>query len=353
MSTCTERPIDSVQPERLHVIGGTQLVMNTDSTIHVHPIFSMITLSRTITYAGLFALAFVLALGGGCAHGSTAQPSSSSSTSSHEASSVERGETATPPDVWIEKRVMQSRQRLSKSKAGRMLWQSIQAHGGLETWYANGPVYVHYNYQPLGERGPRNTYQTIDTWSARARHQMANQRDHEYGWDGSRAWYRPGDWELPYDVRFWALTPYYFVGMPFVLADPGVDLSYEGTSKMEGQNCDVVRATFGEVGISPDDFYVLYLDREDHTLQALRYIVSYPKFFPEGGHSPEKLMTYDERQTVEGITFAKSYRFYQWKSDQKTEAEKVTDATLTNVEFRPETPNAYFEIPEGATPVAE
>jgi hypothetical protein len=260
-----------------------------------------------------------------------------------------RGSTAKPPGDWIAKRVDRARERLSDSKAGRVLWESIQAHGGLETWYANGPLYFHYNYQPVGDGTPRNTYQTVDTWSARARHQMAERREREYGWDGEHAWYRPGDWEPPYDVRFWALTPYYFVGMPFVLADPGVNLTHEGRATLEGESCEVIRATFGDVGISPDDFYVLYIDRDDHVFRGLRYIVSYPKYFPEGGHSPEKLMTYDGRQRVDGILFAESYRFYKWQPDSKTNAPKVTDADLTDVAFRPETPNAYFEVPDDAT----
>lgn len=259
---------------------------------------------------------------------------------------------ARPDEKSVEKRVEKAEKRLKDSKAGKILWNSIETHGGLATWYKNGPLYFHYNYQPKGDRGPRNTYQTVDTWAARARHEMANNRDREYGWNGDVAWYKPADWEPPYDVRFWALTPYYFVGMPFVLADPGVNLEHEGQDTLEGETYEVLRATFGDVGISPDDYYVLYIHEDTHRLAALRYIVSYEEFFPDGGHSPEKLMTYDGSRQVDGITFSKSSRFYKWDPEKKTEGDIVTEATLSDVEFRPDVEDDYFEVPDGAA-VAE
>lgn len=280
-----------------------------------------------------------------------AEPDTTANSSTQETAAA-RGEQhnlARPKSEWVGERVRRAEKRLKDSRAGSLLWKSIEHHGGLSTWYENGPVYFHYNYQPLGDRGPRNTYQTVDTWAARARHQMAEDKDREYGWDGEIAWKKPADWKPPYDVRFWALTPYYFVGMPFVLADPGVDLEHEGTDTLEGESYQLVRATFGEdVGISPDDFYVLYIHEKTHRLGALRYVVSYEKFFPEGGHSPETLMTYDGSRTVDGIKFSEKSRFYDWDPQNKTQAEKVTDVTLSDVEFRPDTPDDYFEVPEGA-----
>lgn len=257
-------------------------------------------------------------------------------------------EKARPPKSWVEERVTGAKSRLQKSEAGQIVWKSIEAHGGLKRWYRNGPLHFRYDYQPESDRPDHDTVQTVDTWSARARHHVSEKPDREYGWDGDRAWFRPTDWERPYDVRFWALTPYYFVGMPFVLADPGVNLEHEGTDTIEGNECEVIRATFGDVGISPDDYYVLYIDDDDHVLRALRYIVSYDPFFDEREHSPEKLMTYDGKQVVDGIRFAESYRFFMWSPDDKTDTEVVTNAELSQVEFRPDLPGDHFDAPDDA-----
>jgi len=302
-------------------------------------------------------LTLLLLTAAGCASSSTqregdSEASADPATESEE-TRAQKPEMAAPKADWVDDRVEKSRQRLSGTEAGKLVWKSIKAHGGLKTWYANGPVYFRYTYSPVGDRTGRDTYQTVDTWSSRARHQLADDRAKEYGWDGEAAWKKPADWKPPYDVRFWALTPYYFMGMPFVLADPGVNLSLEEPDTIEGTEYRVIRVTFGEVGIAPDDYYVLYIDPDTHQLAALRYVVSYPKYFPKGGHSDEKLMTYDGTQTVDGITFANSYRFFMWKPDKKTDARIVTNAKLRNVEFRPDTPDSFFDIPEEGTSLEE
>ncbi|AWV88587.1 hypothetical protein DN745_04235 [Bradymonas sediminis] len=257
--------------------------------------------------------------------------------------------TATPRAEWVTERTQEAQKRLEKSPAGKLLWRSIEAHGGLQTWYANGPVYFRFNYQPVGDKPARDTFQTIDTWSARARHQLPDDKDVEFGWDGKVAWVSPADADPKTDARFWALTPYYFMAMPFVLADPGVNLETQGTAELHGRPHDVIRATFGDnVGDSPDDYYIVYLDAETGHLGGLRYIVSYPGFFPEGDHSPEKLMVYEGKQTVDGITLAERYSTYPWDVEKSERGDLATNTTLTDVEFRPDTLDTFFAPPEGA-----
>lgn len=300
-------------------------------------------MNRKETTAMMILLTTAFALLAGCATSPTAEDTAIDPNAAQA--------SATPPASWVDKRVAEAKDRLSEDRAGQVLLDSIDAHGGLSAWYANGPLRFRYEYVPQDDGSERDTVQTIDTWRARARHALPDDESKQYGWDGGQAWKMPADWKPGYDVRFWALTPYYFVGMPFVLADPGVNLTYEGRDEMMGHDCHVVRATFGDVGISPDDFYVLYIDAESGHLHALRYIVSYPKYFPEGGHSDEKLMTYDGRQTVGGITFADSYRFYMWDPKAKTDADVVTRAVLSDVSFEPDVRNRFFEIKESAVVV--
>jgi hypothetical protein len=295
--------------------------------------------------------------------GEAQAPAPESATSSEEPGPAEEGssaeesepatKTATPKDSWVSDRVLEAQDRLSNSEAGELLLSSIEAHGGLERWYANGPLYFRFNYRPL-EGTARDTYQTVDTWASKARHQlagdkMAKDKNVEFGWDGESAWISPAGAEINNNARFWALTPYYFVAMPFVLADPGVNLEKTGTAELHGKPHDVIMATFGDdVGDSPDDYYVIYLDAETSRFGGLRYVVSYPGFFPEGGHSPEKLMVYEGDQVIDGITLAKQFPTYKWDPQTKERGEKVTEVTMTDVEFRPETLDSYFAAPEGA-----
>lgn len=201
------------------------------------------------------------------------------------------GENTYTPKSWIEERIGQTEERLAGNAAGQKIKKAMEAHGGLATWYENGPLRFHFNYQPLDGNTPRNTIQVSDNWSAKARHKMAADTNRQFGWDGSKAWALPDASEIPFDARFWALTPYYFVGIPFVLGDKGVHLEEVGEDSLEGDTYDLVKATFGEeVGDAPDDYYIVYLDQATGKVAAYRYVVSYPVYFPDGGHTPEKIM---------------------------------------------------------------
>lgn len=158
----------------------------------------------------------------------------SCSPSGNNTAAEETDNTAKPPQSWIEDRISKAKERLQASAVGQKIWQAIEAHGGLNQWYSNGPLQFHFNYQPLNEGTSRNTIQIINQWSAQARHQMANDTTVQFGWDGQQAW-ATDTASIPFDVRFWSLTPYYFVGIPFVLADEGVNLEEAGEDTYEGQ----------------------------------------------------------------------------------------------------------------------
>lgn len=254
-----------------------------------------------------------------------------------------------PKAEWVTERVEQASNRLSQTEAGQIVWKSMEYHGGLEKWWSNGPVYFRFNYQPKPGTGVvRDTYELADYWSSRTKHQRVANSNEQYGFDGQDFWYAPDSAEFPYNTRFWALTPYYFAGMPFVFADKGVNLTKEEDIEYEGSAHHVVRVTFGnDVGDAPDDYYVLYINQATSRLAAIRYIVSYPAYFKDGGHSQEKLMTYEGEQKVEGITFPQVHRTFMWEADG-TIGDYVTDITLSDVAYKPATKQSYFDQPQGA-----
>ncbi len=254
---------------------------------------------------------------------------------------------AIPLPDQVDERVSAAQERLDASEAGHRLWQAIEAHGGLARWYSNGPLAFQFNYQPLDDGTPRNTYEVANYWSAQTRHQLVGDTTVQYGWDGQQAWVMPTDTLIPYDVRFWSLTPYYFVGIPFVLADEGITLSLLEPDTLGGNTYDLVKVTFGTgVGDAPDDYYVVYIAQDDNQVEAIRYIVSYPGYFPDGGHAPEKLMTYEGAQTVEGVILPERYRTFWWKDEQV--AEHITNISLSEVAFRPDITADYFAAPAEA-----
>ena len=240
-----------------------------------------------------------------------------------------------------------ARKRLQDSEAGRKIWRSIESHGGLNTWFANGPISFHFDYRPLDGSKRRDSYQVIDKWSVRAVHEVAENRNWKYGWDGENAWSYPDSIDVGVNPRFWSITPYYFIGLPFVLSDDGVILEDLGLKEYKGKTYDAIKASYESgTGDAPDDFYIVYIDHETGLLGALRYIVSYPGFFPNGGHSPEKLMEVLSNQTVDGITLPTGYHTFWFKGGEATE--HITEINVTEVSFDKSITNSYFEVPTGS-----
>lgn len=266
------------------------------------------------------------------------------------AKSVETvSDLAKVPADWIDNQVKKTKENLEQSDAGKIVWQAMQAHGGLDRWYQNGPISFHFNYQPLGKGEPRNTYQTIDTWNRKARHRDATNTAAEFGWDGENIWTTaPDSTTFKYNLRFWAMTPYFFMGQPFALDGDGTKLELLDQKTYKEVLYDVVKVTFeAGTGDAPDDYYILYFGAQNHRLAVIRYIVSYPAYFAKGKHTPEKFMELTGEQIIDGIVLPEGYRTYMLAEEEQP-GEYVTEITLSEVEFLPATKASYFSVPEGS-----
>ncbi len=244
-------------------------------------------------------------------------------------------------------RIAAAYNRLKLDSAGAKVLSAIEAHGGLEAWYTNGPLYFHFNYQPLDDGSPRNTLIYNDYVGSRSVHYLATDTTQRFGFDGERAWSMTGERVAGMSPRFWSLTPYYFVGLPFVLADEGINFETLPDRIREGTTYNMIKVTFDTgTGDAPDDYYVLYLNSQTNQLDALRYIVSYPGYFPDGGHNPEKLMKITGKTKVDGITLPTGYDTFWWNDGEPTE--KITDIQVTDYAFLPDLENVFFEMPDSA-----
>ncbi|MCG2461625.1 hypothetical protein K8352_12765 [Flavobacteriaceae bacterium F89] len=254
--------------------------------------------------------------------------------------------TATPPKEWIAKRVASVQKRLTGTKEGQILCKAMERRGGLARWYTNGPLHFRFTYKNLKTGGP-DTYQTIDTWSSKARHQLVSDTNIEYGWDGKQAWKYPYNAKIEENPRFWALTPFYFLGIPFVLVDEGIHLKYEGIISLKQKDYHQIRVTFDQgIGDAPNDFYVVYIDANSFRIGGLRYSVTYPGFYDEGDRGPVYHMIYYGEQNVEGIRFPKSIETYNWDGEKPTN--QTTNITISDLSFLPDTSTNYFKAPEGS-----
>jgi hypothetical protein len=261
--------------------------------------------------------------------------------------------SAMVPSAWVSRRVEKAKSRLDKSDAGKVVWNAMEAHGGLKNWYENGALAFRFNYQPL-DGTPRDSYQVINTWSNKAKHTSIADSTAHYGWTGEKAWIQAKDsTAFAYDTRFWALTPYYFLAQPFVLDGEGVNLELLPEITFKDKNQDVVKVTFDQgTGDAPDDYYILYFDSKTHILSVIRYIVSYPAYFKEGEHMPEKFMELIGENKVAGISFPTNYETY-WLTEANKPGEYITQIEVSDLTFKKELPEDYFEVPAEARIIDE
>ena len=122
--------------------------------------------------------------------------------------------------------IEQFESHLQATPGGLLIAESIEAQGGLEKWLDEEVLEFRWIYH-MSDRGPKavvNTLQRVDLHSRIAKHE-ASDSDIVFGWNGTDAWIHPADASFTPPPRFWALTPFYFVGVPFVFAD--LDANFE------------------------------------------------------------------------------------------------------------------------------
>jgi len=220
--------------------------------------------------------------------------------------------------------------------------QSLETHGGLDTWEGYGTL----SYTLTRTRG--GTTQTDDQLvDLKARRVRITSDRYTLVHDGSDVGIAPGADALNYGPgpRFYSQTYFYFFAVPFVLADPGVNRESTGTETVDGTTYDVVRFTYDAgVGESPDDVYVGYFETDSGQLRMLRYSVTFGDI---DRAEPNSVLVFTEWQEVDGLVVPESGTFHGWADGAP--GEQVAEITYDDVDFETERPDdAMFAMPEGA-----
>ena len=118
----------------------------------------------------------------------------------------------------------------------------IEAHGGLEKWRSAPTVSFEDTLQPP-EGPPLSSRVSVEQESRRAYLDFP-EMGARIAWDGEKAWSE--NWQGPFPPRFFALLSYYFLNLPWLAADPGVNLDEPGTGSLWDDPTEyiTVRMTF-------------------------------------------------------------------------------------------------------------
>jgi len=210
-----------------------------------------------------------------------------------------------------------------------LVMESIEAHGGKEAWYGSGLLQFRWTYH-MTDRGADtvvDTVQTFDPVTMAVRHEVVG-TDIEFGMKEGELWIRPEGAEFSPPPRFWALTPIYFLGIPFVFNDPGANFELlDETIGFEGEEYTQVKVTYEpSAGDSPDDYYVLLIDPETKLVRGTYYIVT-SELVAKDGPGPRKLITLDDLQDVGGVKLASGHRTFAMDDGKIGEQMRFTEVS--------------------------
>jgi len=147
-------------------------------------------------------------------------------------------------------------------------------------------------------------------------------------WDGEQAWIAPDTIEYQ-RARFDVLTWSYFFAAPYKFSDPGTNINAIEERPLTGKSYPSFKLTFGEnVGDSPDDWYVVYQDRESDLLVGMAYIVTYSKSQDKAEEDPH-MITYELYQKMASYPIASQWKFWSWNQEGELK-KQLGEANISN-----------------------
>ncbi len=122
----------------------------------------------------------------------------------------------------------------------------------------------------------------------------------------------------------------YWFYMPFKWKEPGVSLKYEGEEEIDGTTYDVVRLTYDNVGLTPDDIFWGYVNKQTHLMDQWGYVL-------KGREVPRTYRKWSDWQEFGGIQLAL----------EKVASDDPTRKTMfRNVGVYTDVQDRYFTAPE-------
>ncbi|MFK7937223.1 MAG: DUF6503 family protein [Saprospiraceae bacterium] len=209
----------------------------------------------------------------------------------------------------------------------------LNAHGGLERWNAMNTLKFTV--------APADYVVDLQT----RKETIAEEGKYTFGNDGDKVWITPHRDSFPSkQPRFMKNLRFYFVAIPFVFADDGVNLEDQGMQTINEKEYQVTRISFGEnVGDAPEDEYYMYVDPTNSKIDFITYSVTY---FDQQKSTKFNALKY-EWADANGILFPTKMLGYKWENNEL--GEMRYERVVSNTSFsKDKMEDGYFAIPAGA-----
>lgn len=117
-------------------------------------------------------------------------------------------------------------------------------------------------------------------------------------------------------TRFDAYTWSYFFLFPYKLSDPGTVWSETTVDTIKQRTFNRQKLTFkNAVGDTPDDWYIVFSNPENHLIEYSSYIVTANKTLEEAEADPHAIQ-YLDYKNIGNIPFAQKWLFLEWRENE-------------------------------------
>lgn len=222
---------------------------------------------------------------------------------------------------------------------------TLAAHGGWDTWHGYQAMRYEVVGWPLGAQ-PNYT----QTTALGPRYHLAESATYTAGVADDDAWITPDADALGLPPVFFLHGNFYFHAMPFVFADPGVNIRALESGELLGKTYDRLGASFSQgVGQTTDDDYTLYLDPETHRLHAINFSITHAAVRGEAAvaQAPRKVLVFEQWQESGGLLLPARATFHE-VVDGRVDPQGAS-YTIHSIRLSRTAPDAaVFAAPSGA-----
>jgi hypothetical protein len=215
------------------------------------------------------------------------------------------------------------------------LTRVMDAHGGLDQWSEMKSM----TYEI--KRGEQNEVQKIDLYTRKER---INAASFTTGYDGEKVWLK-ADTSYQGNAVFYHNLMFYFIAMPYVLADDGIVYGDVAPLEFDGQSYPGIRISYADsIGYSPEDEYYLHYNPETYQMEWLGYTVTY---FSKEKSKDVHWIRYNNWEAVNGLQLPSSMDWYKYENGLPTEFRNTL--IIENMDVSEEALDpSIFEIISGA-----
>ncbi|MEK6481557.1 DUF6503 family protein [Catalinimonas sp. 4WD22] len=195
---------------------------------------------------------------------------------------------------------------ITQDSLPELLNEVLDAHGGLERWREMQLLeFDLYSDTTFVD------HQLVDLENRKV---LISNDLYTIGYNGDEVWFTGKESEFPGgSARFYHNLQFYFFALPFVFADPGVVHEVLEPRTFQGKAYEVMRFTYeSEVGDSPEDEYIIYINPDNKRMELLLYTVTYFTGEDADGYGAR---LYSQWQQVNGLRVPLTSERYNWEND--------------------------------------